>query len=159
MPKSTQPILNLVRKLKQEICSLQLSSTKILVQCSYGVGQTGTFIALYQLIKILDDKIDKMFRKSKKDIIDNASFYLYDITIDVFETVLHLRSKRINMVSIPNVHKKYLCLQIVPMTSTTLTILILLQVQSYSQYQYLFECLSSYAEEKIGRSFQSPGTL
>ena len=91
-----------MRKLRQEIRSLQLSSTKILVHCSNGIGQTGTFIALYQLMGILDGQMEKMFRNSKKELVDNSSFYLHDITIDVFETVFQLRSKRINMVSNAN---------------------------------------------------------
>ena len=51
---------------------------------------------------ILDGQMEKMFRNSKKELVDNSSFYLHDITIDVFETVFQLRSKRINMVSNAN---------------------------------------------------------
>ena len=99
VPKSTDPILNLVRKIRQEIRSLQLSTTKILVHCSNGMGQTGTFIALYQLMEILDTKMEKMFRKSKRELVENASYYLHNITVDVFDTVFELRSRRMNMVS------------------------------------------------------------
>ena len=100
VPKSPDPILNLVQKIRQEIRSLQLSSTKILVHCSNGMGQTGTFIALYRLMEILDVKMEKMFRKSKKELVENASYYLHNISIDVFETVFDLRSRRMKMVSI-----------------------------------------------------------
>ena len=62
------------------------------------MGQTGTFIALYQLTEMLDVKMDKMFRYSKKELVDNASFYLHNITVDIFETVFELRKKRMNMV-------------------------------------------------------------
>ena len=91
-------MINLIKKIRQEIRSLQLASTKVVVHCSNGVGQTGTFIALYQLMEGLDAKMDKMFRNSKKELVENASFYLHNITLDVFETVFQLRSKRINMV-------------------------------------------------------------
>ena len=50
-------------------------------------------------METLDVEMEKMFRKSKKDLVDNASFYLHDITIDVFDAVFQLRKKRINMVS------------------------------------------------------------
>lgn len=49
-------------------------------------------------MEVMDVKMEKMFRKSKKELVDNASFYMHDITIDVFEAVFQLRSKRIKMV-------------------------------------------------------------
>ena len=107
VPKSPEPILNLVKKIRQEIRSLQLSSTKILVHCSNGMGQTGTFIALYRLMEILDIKMEKMFRKSKKELVENASYYLHNISIDVFETVFDLRSRRMKMVSISVIIEKH----------------------------------------------------
>ena len=64
-----------------------------------------TFIALYLLTEMLDVKMDKMFRHSKKELVDNASFYLHNITVDIFETVFELRKKRMNMVCT----KKILC--------------------------------------------------
>ena len=99
VPKSPDPILNLVKKVRQEIRSLQLTSSKILVHCSNGMGQTGTFIALYQLMDLMDSKMKKMFQKSKKELVENASHYLHKISIDVFRTVFELRSRRIKMVS------------------------------------------------------------
>ena len=99
VPKSPEPILNLVKKIRQEIKSLQLTSSKILVHCSNGMGQTGTFIALYQLMDVMDSKMEKMFQKSKKELVENASYYLHNISIDVFRTVYELRSRRMKMVS------------------------------------------------------------
>ena len=99
VPKSPDPILNLVKKVRQEIRSLQLTSSKILVHCSNGMGQTGTFIALYQLMDVMDSKMEKMFQKSKEELVDNASYYLHNISIDVFRTVFELRSRRMKMVS------------------------------------------------------------
>ena len=66
-------MLNLVRKIKQEIRSLQLSSTKILVHCTNGIGQSGTFLALYHLMEIMDVKMERMFRKSKKELGNDFS--------------------------------------------------------------------------------------
>ena len=106
VPKSPDPILSIIRKMRLEIRSLQISSARILVHCSNGMGQTGTFIALYQLTEMLDVKMDKMFRYSKKELVDNASFYLHNITVDIFETVFELRKKRMNMVCT----KKILCI-------------------------------------------------
>ena len=106
VPKSPDPILSIIRKIRLEIRSLQISSARILVHCSNGMGQTGTFIALYQLTEMLDVKMDKMFRYSKKELVDNASFYLHNITVDIFETVFELRKKRMNMVRT----KKILCI-------------------------------------------------
>ena len=99
VPKSPDPILNLVKKVRQEIRSLQLTSSKILVHCSNGMGQTGTFIALYQLMDVMDSKMEKMFQKSKKELVESASYYLHNISIDVFRTVYELRSRRMKMVS------------------------------------------------------------
>ena len=63
------------------------------------MGQTGTFIALYQLMDVMDSKMEKMFQKSKEELVDNASYYLHNISIDVFRTVFELRSRRMKMVS------------------------------------------------------------
>ena len=48
---------------------------------------------------ILDSKMEKMFQKSKKELVENASYYMHNITIDVFRTVFELRSRRMKMVS------------------------------------------------------------
>ena len=75
----------------------------VLVHCSAGVGRTGTFLALY---KLLDD-VDELL-KSKTG------------TINIFNTVLSLRSKRVEM------------------------------VQTWEQYKYLYGSIIAYSREKSG---------
>ena len=50
-------------------------------------------------MEAMDSKMEKMFRKSKKELVENASYYLHNISIDVFETVFELRGRRMKMVS------------------------------------------------------------
>ena len=69
------------------------------MHCSAGVGRTGTFIALYQLMAELeqsfslnDKSVGKMSEKQREEHYSSK-------TIDVFNTTLELRSKRVFMVS------------------------------------------------------------
>ena len=84
-PDSTAPIISLVRDVRAKLVSTKNKNINILVHCSAGVGRTGTFIALYQLMDLLD-----VLSKENSGLSN---------TIDIFNTVLQLRSKRIMMVS------------------------------------------------------------
>ena len=140
VPKSPDPILSIIRKMRLEIRSLQISSARILVHCSNGMGQTGTFIALYQLTEMLDVKMDKMFRYSKKELVDNASFYLHNITVDVFETVFELRKKRMNMVC----NKKILCITFEKGPFEGVKIILFFSVVRFSRITNTNICLIAY---------------
>lgn len=94
-PKTTRSIIALA-KLIRKIVASETCSVKILVHCSAGVGRTGTFIALYQLMEMLDEKVAKY--KLGSLIASDNSNNLEDLTIDIFNTVFNLRKKRCEMV-------------------------------------------------------------
>ena len=67
---------------------------KMLVHCSAGVGRTGTFIALYQTMELLDGKLQKDMGAEQFQTIATST------KIDLFNAVFKLRSKRTHMVTI-----------------------------------------------------------
>ena len=96
---------NLVKKVRYVIQSNQSKLTQmrrstVLVHCSAGVGRTGTFIIMYKVM----DQIEEMFA-------DNS---VKTEKIDIFNEVLALRSKRVEM------------------------------VQSWAQYRFLYKSISEY---------------
>ena len=96
---------NLVKKVRYVIQSNQSKLTQmrrstVLVHCSAGVGRTGTFIIMYKVM----DQIEEMFA-------DNS---VKTEKIDIFNEVLALRSKRVEM------------------------------VQSWAQYKFLYKSISEY---------------
>ena len=93
-PKSTKSIIALAKKVRN-IVSAEKCNVKLLVHCAAGVGRTGTFIALYQLMEILDEKVAKYKLGDSSDKEDG----LNDKSIDIFNTVFDLRKKRCEMVS------------------------------------------------------------
>ena len=90
-PTTTEPIISLVKKVRRELQQMNKNEHTILVHCSAGVGRTGTFIALCQLMDFMDETL----LNNPGD--PNGGF---DNTVDIFNTVLQLRSKRMFMVGI-----------------------------------------------------------
>ena len=102
-PKCTKSIIALAKKVRN-IVSVEKCNVKLLVHCAAGVGRTGTFIALYQLMEILDEKVAKYKLGASSDKEDS----LNDHSIDIFNIVFDLRKKRCEMVSILDIYIKCL---------------------------------------------------
>ena len=91
VPTSTDSIISLVKEVEKQIVSQGQKTCTILIHCSAGVGQTGTFIALYLLMEQLQHII--CGRKIQSSNICSLN------SIDIFNMVRHLRSRRGHMVS------------------------------------------------------------
>ncbi|KAF8368746.1 hypothetical protein PRIPAC_86575 [Pristionchus pacificus] len=97
-PENTQNLLDLVLKIKDH---QRGKSSPVLVHCSAGIGRTGVFIALWQLISTIDtnplEPIDvmgrvKRLREQRIKMVQSSEQYcsLYDAV------VLYLKSKGLN---------------------------------------------------------------
>ena len=93
VPDSPVSIVSLVDDVRKEAKSRRGGITiKILVHCSAGVGRSGTFIGLCQLMDLLDEAIDRSITPEQfKKITEEKK-------IDLFNTVFQLRNKRMYMV-------------------------------------------------------------
>ena len=96
-PNSMSSIFLLVKEIRKIIDS-KSSNINILVHCSNGTGQSGTFIALYYLMEILDQKIANY--KEAQENPGNKKLKEQDLEVDVFNTVFNLMKQRCEMVSV-----------------------------------------------------------
>ena len=89
--------MNMVQHIRQEIKNMNKVEPTIVVHCSDGSGRTGTFLALYTLMEIMDEKLNSQVCTTKESSTTTANKMIKD-GIDIFETVLSLRSQRMQMV-------------------------------------------------------------
>ena len=95
-PLTSDSILVMVKALRKLVSSNSPNQVKLLVHCSAGVGRTGTFIALYQLMELLDKKVTEYKRLNSQPSfnVEEAE----EINVDIFNTVFSLRRQRCLMV-------------------------------------------------------------
>ena len=93
-------MISLIRKLFKTL-ETKKGAVKILVHGSTGVGRTGTFIALFELMEIFDSRLCeyKQLESSAHNKTDNAE------KLDIFNSVFNLRKQRCEMVR--NIQKTY----------------------------------------------------
>ena len=95
-------MLNLIKEIRNEILDLDREECKIVVHCSDGYGRTGTFIALYRLMEIMDERLQQPGMGNSLQTSTDATSTANQMVsqgIDIFETVSYLRRKRMQMVS------------------------------------------------------------
>lgn len=112
VPKELDHLIKAVQDVREIVLEKMSSKRKedkinILVHCSAGVGRTGTFLALYKLM----EDVDEILKNS-----DSTS----STSINIYNTVFALRSKRVEM------------------------------VQTWEQYKYLYGSVCIYARQKKG---------
>ena len=95
-PSSMSSIFLLVKEIRKIIDS-KSSNINILVHCSNGTGRSGSFVALYYLMEILDQKIANY--KDAQENPGNKKMKEQDLEVDVFNTVFNLMKQRCEMVS------------------------------------------------------------
>ena len=96
-PNTAKPIIDLIKEIF-EMISKKKEDSKILVHSSLGVGRTGTFIALLELLDILDAKLSE-FKQLNRIMPQQTSRIIDETSLDIFNTVFRLRKQRCEMVS------------------------------------------------------------
>ena len=89
--------MRLIMELRKLINS-KLGKVSILVHCSSGAGRCGTFIALFQLLEMVDQKMEIYRMLKTQDVKQQEK--REDVHIDVFNTVFNMTKQRREMVII-----------------------------------------------------------
>ena len=95
-PEKISCAIELVRTVRKLIAG-HSNTTTVLVHCAAGIGRTGTFISLFQLMEELDTHFQQYQNLRDPTPTDTQRFE--EETIDIFKTVLSLRKERSGMVS------------------------------------------------------------
>ena len=95
-PNSMSSIFLLIKEIRKIIDS-KSSNINILVHCSNGTGRSGTFVALYYLMELIDQKIANY--KQAQENSGTNKLKEQDLEVDVFNTVFNLMKQRCEMVS------------------------------------------------------------
>ena len=98
VPATTKPITDLI-KVIFEIISNKSQDSKILVHGKLGVGRTGTFIALLELLDMLEAKLSE-FKQLNRIMPQQTEKIIEETSLDIFNTVFRLRKQRCEMVSL-----------------------------------------------------------
>ena len=96
-PNSMSSIFLLTKEIRK-IVESNRSGINILVHCSTGTGRSGTFVALYYLMELFDQKMTNL-RQAQGNPKNNKLKDL-DLEIDVFNTVSNIMKERSEMVSV-----------------------------------------------------------
>ena len=104
-PPTPNVIISFIKNLFKFLATLK-HDVKILVHGSNGVGRTGTFIALFELMEMLESKLScyKQLESSPVPITDKS---VCESGLDIFSCVLNLRRQRCEMVSRLMIGKKW----------------------------------------------------
>ena len=96
-PTSMSSIFLLIKEIRK-IVESKGQDINILVHCSTGTGRSGTFVALYYLMELFDQKMSNIQQAQENQ--GNKKLKDHDLEIDVFNSVSNLMKERCEMVSI-----------------------------------------------------------
>ena len=95
-PTTTDSIIVLAKAVRKIVAQRKQNNSKVLVHCSAGAGRTGTFIALYQFMEILDEMVPEYKRLQR--ISPRRPEDIEEMAIDIFNHVFILRKQRCELV-------------------------------------------------------------
>ena len=97
-PTSTSSVFLLVKALRKLIDLKNGKTFNVLVHCSSGTGRSGTFVALYYLMEMIDQKVPLYKKELETATTTTKTNNEEDTSIDVFNTVFNITKERCEMV-------------------------------------------------------------